>query len=159
MAAEGRFVTQAEVSDLVSAATLLRVLADTPGAINEDALQLIIDNEESIVIGAATTEYDDASLPADPEEAAETHGGRLLKRITLSLVKGEIFDRHPEWVRADGQSHKAEGMKLVSMLATAKLRLQGLGDPANVGGEVIPFDGDQEEPVRFWNGDGGTGYF
>jgi hypothetical protein len=161
VAAIGRFVSQVEIEQRISAVLLRRLCDDNNDGVTDDAdVQRLIDDTEAIVIGAAVTEYELAQLPADPTAANLTPGGKLLKSITLKLIQGQAFDKFPEYARSDGTTHTKDAMQLVSMVATAKLRLEGLGaDPANVGGETVAFDGDLDEPTRFWNGDGGTGFF
>ena len=161
MAAVGRFVDQLLVENRVNATVLRRLCDDDDDGVgDEGVIQALIDDAESIVIGAAVTEYPIASLPATPEAAFVTNGGKLLQRITLDLIQGAAYDRFPEYTRNDGTTHTEQAMKLVRMVARAELRLEGLSsETANVGGETVPFDEDQEEPVRFWTGTGGTGIF
>ncbi len=157
----GRFVDIADVENCISAELLRRLTDDdNTGEPRPETVQQLIDDNESVVIGAAVRNYPNASLPTTPAAARTTEGGRLLRRITLDFIKGHAYSRHPEVARSDGEAVLDRAQSLLKMLSEAKLVLEGLtAAPANVGGEVIPDRPDVEEPVSFWSGPCGTGIF
>jgi hypothetical protein len=161
MAVEGRFVDQSDLEQHIGPDAIRRLYDDEgEGSASEDPLQLLVNSNEAIVIGSAARNYANSSLPESRTAALTTEGGRLLRAITLELIKGYAWSRYPEFARGDGQSTIDRAMGLVKMLARAELVLEGLNvDPANVGGEVIADDDDEDEPKQFWLGGGGTGIF
>lgn len=155
----GRFVSLADVRSKIGTQCLARIYDDhNVGAEDASAVQLLIDDCESKVIAAAVTEYPIGNLPATRTEALATNGGKLLRTLTLDLVKAEAFGRHPELSKLDPAELMKSALGEIKKLALAEYKLEGIGvEPANVGGEVIPDDDNSEEPVSYWGE--GTGIF
>jgi hypothetical protein len=161
MPATGRFIDQEDVKDFLGEDVFVRIYDDEEtGAVKEEAVQLLIEEAEAEVFGAAVVTYSPDVLPSTPTEAKTTDGGKLLRSISLRMARACAFRRHPEVPRTDPAPEIKSAERMVEHLREAKIVLYGLDvDPANVGGEVIPDDQDLDEPKQFWLGDGGTGIF
>lgn len=161
MAASGRFIDQNDVRTFLGEDVFLRIYDDGGGGVaNAEAVQLLIEEAECEVFGAAVVTYPPDSLPSTPAQAKTTDGGKLLRSITLRMARACAFRRYPEIPRTDPAPEIKSAERMVEHLRDAKIVLHGLNvEPANVGGEVIPDDLNLEEPKQFWLGNGGTGIF
>lgn len=161
MPATGRFIDQDDVRDFLGEDVFLRIYDDEElGAVKEESVQLLIEEAEAEVFGAAIVTYSPDVIPSTPTAAKLTDGGKLLRSITLRMARACAFRRYPEIPRTDPGPEIKSAERMVEHLREAKIVLHGLDvDPANVGGEVYPDDLSLDEPKQFWLGNGGTGIF
>lgn len=160
--ADGRFVSTADVENFLGPDKVRRIYDDDEdGAPDDDPVLLLIQECETEVFGAAVGTYPADNLPSTPAEAKTTEGGKLLRSLTLKLVRACAWERYPEIARVDPEPIRKEAEKMLDRLCRAKLVLHGLGaKPANIGGEVIADDVNlEDEPKKFFTTDGQTGIF
>ena len=113
---------------------------DQANVINKDALNAVIDRAEQEVLSWLASEFGPPPLPADT--LAGLGSDNFLKYAAVDYAVALMFDRHPEYVRANMKDDRAARMQ------AAKERMERVVDarqqpptvvkrPANVGGVAV----------------------
>jgi phage gp36-like protein len=147
------YIVQADIEARLTAEVVRRVLDDdrdlTPDAANLDR---VISDAESYVEGFLRGTYDLTAL-----RAMGTGCPNEVKRLCLDVATAMMWERHPEYIRADGESLLARAREDLRDLRMGITRLDVTGTPenaANQGGIVESGDPDDTEPpdAVFMNG-------
>jgi hypothetical protein len=155
MVATGQFVSDKDVRANFGEQLYNRLFPDAFDFEDQDPVQILIDDAEAEVFGAAVSTYPAESLPQTPEDAKLTKGGQLLRTITLIAIRSAAMRRFPEVVRGDYEKVSKRAEQLIEKLRSAKIVLHGIGvDPANVGGELYADDPNLCEPEKVWENTG-----
>lgn len=137
----GIWLQEQDISNAVGYPTLLACTDDdNTGAVNQTALAAIIDRGEQETLSWLIPEFGPA--PINAIVLAQLVADPLLKYAALDYVVAFLYDRRPEYVRANRQDDSAMRLK------AAKERMERILDarqrpvtaptpPANVGGVVV----------------------
>jgi phage gp36-like protein len=140
----GDIIAKADVEARLSAATVRRLLDDdNDGVADTAAVNRLIDDAESKFCGSIGPVHTVAAvIAAQPREA---------KRICLDLVTAFAAQRHPTYVRADWTELMKAAERDLERLrkGASNLGVDGAPEPAaNMGGEVLSGDPNDETPAR-----------
>lgn len=118
----GTYIVQADLEKALSPRTVLAIFQDDPaiGTADNDAVEAVIDRAEAQV--------DSALLGFVPMPLANPLD-RLVKAVALEFAIAYSFERHPEYVRAFGESQRQNKIDRAElMLARIQQALRRLPD-------------------------------
>lgn len=140
------YIVQADLEDRVSAEVARQILDDNlDGTVDANPLARVIADAESYVEGFLRTVYDLTVI-----RALGTGAPNEIKRLCLDVAVAYLFDRFPEYVRADGHKLLERARRDLTDLHKGLTRLDIVGTPepaANRGGVVQSDDPDNPDPA------------
>ncbi len=156
----GNYIVQSDVEDRVSAQVLREILDDNvDGAPDEGTVARVISDAESTVESFLRKVYDLEALRAlDINDVPNE-----VKRLCLDLSVAYLWDRFPEYVRADGRQMRMDTLDELRDLARGLRRLDDIDtieDTAQVTVEARSGDPDDTTPAdKFFNDPTSFGIF
>ena len=153
------YITLSDLEDRITQAVVTQILDDNvDGSPDENPLLRIIADAESYVEGFLRGNYDIAVLRTQGLSAPNE-----VKRLCLDVAVAHLYDRHPEYIRADGRQLLERARRDLIDLRKGVTRLDIVGSPepaANQGGVVRSGDPDSIAPVdKFFNDPDSFGIF
>ena len=147
----GTYINQSDIEDRLSADIVQRILDDdADGFADTGPVDRAIADAEGYVEAFLRVAYDLAVI-----RALGTDVPNEIKRLILDVVTAYLWERHPEYVRADGNALLARARQELIDLKRGLTRLDIVGSPeppANRGGDVRSGDPDEPEPApKFFN--------
>ena len=143
----GTYITQTDLEDRLSAAVIRDILDDdADGFVDDNPLDRVIADAESYVEGFLRVAYD-----LETVRALGTSVPNEVKRLCLDIATAYLWERHPEYIRADGDKLLMRARLELVDLRRGLTRLDIVGDPeppANRGGEARSGDADEPTPVN-----------
>lgn len=135
------WLSQADLEGAMSVATVAAIFDDqNTGTLNVAAMGMVIDRGEHEVLSFMVGEYDQSIL-TDPITQAQLADDFFLKGCALEYAVAYAFDRHPEYVRANGRERgdrfKRAEERMVRVLQRRQRPTALPKPPANVGGTVV----------------------
>jgi len=138
------YIVQADIEARVSAAVLVQILDDNEdGVVDTVPLARLIADSEAYVEGFLRGNYDLAAL-----RAMGTACPSEVKRLCLDVAVSFLWDRFPEYVRADGAALMRRAREDMVALRQGVTRLDVIGTPepaANQGGATLSSDPDEPD--------------
>jgi len=139
------YIVQSDLEDRIGAESVRQILDDdVDGTPDATPLARVIADAESYVEGFLRVAYDLAAIRALGVAAPNE-----VKRLCLDVAVAYLWDRHPEYVRADGDKLLDRARQDLVDLRRGLTRLDIVGapePPANRGGDVRSGDPDDTEP-------------
>jgi phage gp36-like protein len=153
------YITLSDLEDRITQAVLTQILDDNvDGTPDENPLLRVIADAESYVEGFLRGNYDITVIRALGRSAPNE-----VKRLCLDVAVAYLYDRHPEYIRADGMKLMESARRDLLELRKGITRLDVVGSPepaANQGGVVRSGDPDEIAPVdKFFNDPDSFGIF
>jgi phage gp36-like protein len=145
------YITLSELEDRITETVVRQILDDNvDGTPDANPLARVIEDAESYVEGFLRGNYSLTVLrnlgTAAPNE---------VKRLCLDVAVSHLYDRHPEYIRADGRRLLERARRDLIDLRKGVTRLDVVGSPepaANQGGVMLSGDPEEPEPVpKFFN--------
>ena len=153
------YIVQSDIEARISAAVVLQILDDDlDGSADTTAVAMAISDAESYVEGFLRGNYDLTAM-----RALGTNAPHEVKRLCLDVAISYLWERHPEYVRADGMKMRANARRDLIDLRESVTRLDIVSTPepaANQGGSVYtdnPTTSTEENHV--FNGPSKMGIF
>lgn len=154
----GTYITQTDLEARLSEATVRDILDDdADGYVDDDPLERVIADAESYVEGFLRVAYDLETI-----RALGTDVPNEVKRLCLDIATAYLWERHPEYVRADGDKLLMRArLELVDLRrGLTRLDIEGAPEPpANRGGETRSGDAEYPDPVNFYKNPTDFGIF
>lgn len=153
------YITLSDLEDRITQAVVTQILDDNvDGTPDENPLLRVIADSESYVEGFLRGNYDLTVI-----RALGTSAPNEVKRLCLDVAVAYLYDRHPEYIRADGMKLMESARRDLLELRKGITRLDVVGSPepaANQGGVVRSGDPDEIAPVdKFFNDPDSFGIF
>jgi phage gp36-like protein len=153
------YITLSDLEDRITQAVVTQILDDNvDGTPDENPLLRVIADAESYVEGFLRGNYDITVIRALGRSAPNE-----VKRLCLDVAVAYLYDRHPEYIRADGMKLMESARRDLLELRKGITRLDVVGSPepaANQGGVVRSGDPDEIAPVdKFFNDPDSFGIF
>lgn len=153
------YITLSDLEDRITQAVLTQILDDNvDGTPDENPLLRVIADAESYVEGFLRGNYDLTVIRALGRSAPNE-----VKRLCLDIAVSYLYDRHPEYIRANGMKLMESARRDLLELRKGITRLDVVGSPepaANQGGVVRSGDPDEIAPVdKFFNDPDSFGIF
>lgn len=142
----GTYVTRTDVEDRISDQVLRELLDDNVDGQFKAQVDRAIADAESYVESFLNGNYD-----LDVIRAMGTSVPNEVKRLVLDLVTAFLWDRFPEYIRADGRRIRQDArLELMDLRkGRTKLDITTAPEPArNQGGETRSGDPDSPEPAQ-----------
>lgn len=154
------YITQADLEARVSSKVLVEILDDNVDTVVDAAsLGRVIADAESTVESFLRKVYDLTTLRA----LGVANVPNEIKRLCLDMAVSYLWDRFPEYVRADGRQMRLDALEELRDLARGIRRLDDIStvEPTKqVTIEVRSGDPDDTEPVdKFFLGPNALGDF
>lgn len=163
--AKGKYITDEDLKTRLNPKTYVAIFDDDrtndPDAVNDDAVQQVIDSAEGEV-DSYLVAINLMNVPALPMKQID----RLVKTASLDYAESFAFLRHPEYPRTFAENGKSMGLWKIAENRMMRIRkaIQELPDitaagtlPANTGGFVgnaNPEADDLDPPLRFFEDTG-----
>lgn len=129
------WLAQADLENAISTATVLALYDDGNGVVNAAAVNANLERAENEVLSWMVPEYGQ-SVRSDPTLATDA----FLKYAALEYAVAHAFDRHPEYVRANGRERgerfERADARMQRVLQSRQQPPTLATRPANVGGVV-----------------------
>jgi len=149
------YIVTADLEARVSALVVRQILDDDQsGAADTTAVTRVIADAESYVEGFLRGNYDLAAV-----RALGTGAPNEVKRLCLDIAVAYLWERHPEYVRADGDKLFERARRDLVDLRAGKTRLDIVAsvEPAANQGGVVESDNEDDRTVlpKLFNADMG----
>lgn len=145
------YITLSDIEDRITQTVVRQILDDNvDGTPDENPLLRVIADSESYVEGFLRGNYDIAAI-----RLLGTSVPNEVKRLCLDIAVSFLYDRHPEYIRADGAKLLEVARRDLIDLRKGVTRLDVVGSPepaANQGGVVRSGDPINPDPApKFFN--------
>jgi len=146
----GAYIIQSDLENRVSAQVVREILDDGPdGETDKGVLDRVIADSESTVESFLRKVYDLEALRT-LAAASRDNVPNEIKRLCLDIATAYLWDRFPEYVRADGRQMKMDALDELRDLARGIRRLDDIDtveNTAQVTVEARSGDPDDTDPV------------
>lgn len=122
-------VLPADLSLAIPAATVVEIFDDDgDGVADTDVIEHFLDTAESLVLSGVEQIYSDAQI-----EEMQANPPALYKTLIIWYAVGLAYDRHPEYVRANGNTWIERAHELLGKVRKGELGFYrvGLASPIN----------------------------
>jgi phage gp36-like protein len=146
------YITLSDLEDRITETVVRQILDDNvDGTPDANPLARVIEDAESYVEGFLRGNYSLTTL-----RALGTSAPNEVKRLCLDIAVAHLYDRHPEYIRADGMKLMERARRDLIDLRKGVTRLDVVGSPepaANEGGVMLSGDPEDPTPVppKFFN--------